>query len=159
MIKSNSGPPRSITTVQDPNGCKVCHSLCIDLLVKRLPRLRHLAKQLEVVDIVSGREGVEELALVAEGVGEGMRRAHGYSNIIAYVAVDDAFIFDVKAQPARKDQEGLVMLQNTIYLSKLTNWIQAEIRCPAYHFVPMHWRSVCVGRDGELGGAKSVVCE
>ena len=62
--KSNLGP------ISDPDRRKIRHRLAVVLRVHRLARLAHRGQQLEVVDVVRWREGVEEFGFVLETKGE-----------------------------------------------------------------------------------------
>lgn len=54
------------------------HGHQILLLGHLAPFLNHAAQQLEVVDVEGGRVRVEELGLLVERIGEGVRRADGH---------------------------------------------------------------------------------
>lgn len=57
--------------------------LAIGLGIHRLARLGHSGRQLEVLNVVSQREGVDGLGLVVEGVGESVRRARLDDDVVA----------------------------------------------------------------------------
>lgn len=100
--------------------------------------LDHLRHQLEIVDIVSRREGVEEPRLFVERIGECVRGSHGDSHIIPGLGVDVGLGLlqagGVEADCAFGDEEGLVV-----------------------HLMPMRRGAAIVGRDDDLGGTETIV--
>jgi hypothetical protein len=61
------------TPITNPDSGEICHRLAVALGVHRNALLAHRRQHLEVVDIESRREGVEELGLLIERIGEGVR--------------------------------------------------------------------------------------
>jgi hypothetical protein len=96
-------------SIRNSNRRKIRHGLAIRVRIHRHALLAHGAQQLEVVDVVCGREGVEELGLLVERVGEGVWRARWYRHIVARLGVDDRAVLAVEAQCALGHEEGLVV--------------------------------------------------
>jgi hypothetical protein len=113
-------------SIRNPNRRKIRHGLAIRIRIHRHALLAHGAQQLEVVDVVCGREGVEELGLLVERVGEGVWRARWHRHIVASLGVDDRAVLAVEAQCALGHEEGLVM--HFVPLCGLEEWSQKERR-------------------------------
>jgi hypothetical protein len=95
--------------IRNPNCRKIRHCLAIRVRIHRHALLAQGAQQFEVVDVVGGREGVEELGLLVERVGEGVRRARRHRHVVARLGVDDRAVLAVEAQRALGHEEGLIV--------------------------------------------------
>jgi hypothetical protein len=95
--------------VRDPDRRKIRHRLAIRVRIHRHALLAQGTQQLEVVDVVGGREGVEELGLLVERVGEGVWRARRHRHVVARLGVDNHAVLAVEAQRALGHEKGLIV--------------------------------------------------
>ena len=106
------------TPITNPDSGEISHRLAVAVWVHRNALLAHCRQHLEVVDIESRREGVEELGLLVERIGKGVRRARGHDDIVANRGVDGGVglgLVGVEAQFARCYEKGLVVLRPVRY--------------------------------------------
>lgn len=116
------------------------HGGLVDLRRELSMLLHHLRHQLEIVDIESGREGIEEPGLFVERIRERMKCSHRDSNVIAWLSVDIGLGFleasGMEAHGSFGHEEGFIV-----------------------HLVPMRRRAGSVRWDDELNGCEAIVWE
>jgi hypothetical protein len=113
---------------------KPTHYLDILLLAHLLIALTDLSKYFEVIDIERGSVRVEELRFLVEWIGERMRCANRYSDVVANMRIVIRSVGCVEAYHALCYEEGLIV-----------------------HLVPMSWRTGRVWWECEFGRTYAVV--
>lgn len=113
---------------------KPTHHLNVLLFAHPLIAVADLSQYLKVIDVERRSVCVEELRFLVEWVGERMRCANRYSDVVANMRIVIRTIRGVKAYHALCHKEGLVV-----------------------HFVPMGWRTDCVWWQCEFSRTYAVV--
>jgi hypothetical protein len=93
----------------DWNRRKVGHGLYVLLRSHFLAIGNQAGQQLEVIDVESRRERVEELGLLIKRVGECVRRARGNRDKVSNLCVNVGLAWDVEANRSLSRKEHLIM--------------------------------------------------
>lgn len=117
------------------NGRIVGHRLAIGLCTHRLALLRHLAHELEIINIKRRRVCTEDFGCPRSNVREGVRAASWDDDIVAWMGVDRVLAGDMEPHHALHDEERLVV-----------------------HFVPVRGRPTCAFWDYYLCSTEAHVC-
>jgi len=116
------------------------HGGLVDLRRELSMLLHHLRHELEIVDIESGRESVEEPSLFVERIRERVRCSHRNGYVLACLGVDIGLWFleasGVEADGSFSHEEGFIV-----------------------HLVPMRRRAGSVRWEDEFNGSETIVWE